>query len=211
MKCDSEKLLGYLRSEIVLQDCYRLRRFKDLDLIVDIGANVGVFSRYARSRFPDARIIAFEPCPSTYAMLVENLEGYRVETHQVALGDGSPVGFRIARTSGSNQSFSEARGTPSASLEGLLDLAHAALGSRAFVKVDCEGAERYLTDHMSTSLLQFTQGFGMEYHLKAQGSAFPDAFTAQEFQHWVKELRMGFMNVEYQRVTKDRGNLWGIR
>jgi hypothetical protein len=34
--------------------------------IVDVGANLGLFSLVVRGRFPDRRVIAFEPAPSTF-------------------------------------------------------------------------------------------------------------------------------------------------
>jgi hypothetical protein len=50
--------------EIMLDDCYRLHdiaRKSDAATILDIGANVGIFSVAARAAFPGARIHAYEP------------------------------------------------------------------------------------------------------------------------------------------------------
>ena len=46
---------------------------ENFDAILDIGANEGVFSLYARFLQPKAYIIAIEPCTQTYSNLVENL------------------------------------------------------------------------------------------------------------------------------------------
>ena len=44
------------------------------DVIFDIGANVGAYSLIAASEFGKAiSVLAFEPCPATYAALVSNI------------------------------------------------------------------------------------------------------------------------------------------
>ena len=51
-----------LYGEVVTDDCYKLRTINFVpDIIFDLGANCGIFSRYAREMFPDAQIVAVEP------------------------------------------------------------------------------------------------------------------------------------------------------
>lgn len=67
------------------------------DLIVEIGANVGIYSVFfdAMARREPAgerpRLVAFEPAAEAYARLQQNLlaNGAEVETHQAAVGDRS--------------------------------------------------------------------------------------------------------------------------
>lgn len=61
----------------------------DSSVIVDAGANVGLFSVFVKQEFPGARVLAFEPIPPIYEALRANLaargiEG--VETRRLALG-----------------------------------------------------------------------------------------------------------------------------
>lgn len=58
---------------IVLNDTYGLKRFKYLENIVDIGANIGVFSLYAALSFPQTKIFAYEPCILSNQNLDKNL------------------------------------------------------------------------------------------------------------------------------------------
>lgn len=44
--------------------------------IIDAGANVGYSSAYLLTRFPNATLIALEPAPDNYAILVQNLAPY---------------------------------------------------------------------------------------------------------------------------------------
>ena len=56
------------------------------DLFLDVGANVGSYTIWAGERGAD--VIALEPAPDTYALLLENIElnGYRAEAIQAAAG-----------------------------------------------------------------------------------------------------------------------------
>ena len=62
------------------------------EVILDIGANIGITSTYLATRFPKARIFAFEPVPANFAILRENVAQFgTVRALPVALGreDGS--------------------------------------------------------------------------------------------------------------------------
>lgn len=51
-------------------DAYRGR---DPQLIVDVGAHIGSFSRLAHHRWHDARLLAVEPCADNYELTTRNL------------------------------------------------------------------------------------------------------------------------------------------
>lgn len=55
-------------------------------VIWDIGGNIGSASVYLAQRFPEARIHAFEPVPSNFALLEKNVAGLNVTPHNLALG-----------------------------------------------------------------------------------------------------------------------------
>jgi len=68
----------YLYKEIFEDQCYLKHgiRLRDGDTVVDIGANIGMFSLFVMSRCADARILAFEPAPAVYELLKANCEAY---------------------------------------------------------------------------------------------------------------------------------------
>jgi FkbM family methyltransferase len=53
-------------------------------VIVDVGANIGLFTIYAARQLPDARIIAVEPFPETCRRLQQHVEGNRL-AHRVTV------------------------------------------------------------------------------------------------------------------------------
>jgi FkbH-like protein/FkbM family methyltransferase len=46
------------------------------DTVVDIGANIGLFTAFVQAHAPGARVIAFEPSPAAYAALSANVARY---------------------------------------------------------------------------------------------------------------------------------------
>ncbi len=63
--------------------------FSPGDVILDIGANEGMFSIMMAKLFPETRVIALEPLPSTYFNLVRNKELNKcsnIEAYNVGVG-----------------------------------------------------------------------------------------------------------------------------
>lgn len=64
MKLEDTLKGGYLGlfGEVVTMDIYKIKKIKFTPTcILDVGSNVGVFSRFARQLFPHCKIIAIEP------------------------------------------------------------------------------------------------------------------------------------------------------
>lgn len=84
----------HIMESIVLQQEYALLKqlFSDHtpEIVIDAGANIGLFSVYILAMWPDAEIYAIEASPETYATLKQtqekNLE-YAWHTYQYALWD----------------------------------------------------------------------------------------------------------------------------
>ncbi|MGW0374201.1 amino acid adenylation domain-containing protein, partial [Streptomyces coeruleorubidus] len=70
--------LEYLRNGITIEDG---------DTILDVGANIGLFTLFAGSRCPGARIHAFEPIPPVFDSLRRNvaLHGLNAKVHECGL------------------------------------------------------------------------------------------------------------------------------
>ena len=67
--------------------------------ILDIGANLGLFSLVTARARPDRRILAFEPAPSTFQALRRNVERNRldVECHQLAVAERDGTATFVVR------------------------------------------------------------------------------------------------------------------
>src|SRR5438874_2374910 len=68
--------------------------------VVDVGANIGVFSLWAERR--GASVVAFEPAPLTYQALTANVAGKRVETVHAAVVGSERSAVRLYLSKGSS-------------------------------------------------------------------------------------------------------------
>ena len=61
-------------------DCYNLSKidFKENDIVIDIGANIGVISVYLAKKYPFLKIYAFEPFKTSYELLSENIKANNI-------------------------------------------------------------------------------------------------------------------------------------
>ena len=89
-KIGNTKLIGFLRwkhidsdlqsaLELAIADRYRLNQIPQPDFIVDGGANTGLFSLDAVTRWPGVPIVAFEPVPSNFEAIRSHLEANHAE------------------------------------------------------------------------------------------------------------------------------------
>ena len=169
-----------LYGEVVTEDVYGLRNLDFApEVICDVGACIGVFSRFARELFPEAQIVALEPdARNFYNLLLLTPESWRIEARNCALGNG-PVWQCLSGGNGATQCYlSVAPGCPCASLETnprfrladvptvtLKDLLVPWAGKRVLLKLDCEGGENALYEESaSLEALQSVKYVAMELH-----------------------------------------------
>ena len=144
------------------------------DLVVDIGANVGVFSLYAARRTRN-RVIAVEPYPLNFEFLVANLEANNVTNVSclnLAIVDRSgPLRLFHSSNDGGHLLYDhnaiEGRLSQSSTVEGktLESLLEEAGVSRVnFLKLDCEGAEFPILFDAPKPTLRDIDRIAMEYH-----------------------------------------------
>jgi hypothetical protein len=65
------------------------------DVVIDAGANIGLFSVWLARRHPGCRILAYEPFAENYRFLRQNIDAARlncVEPYNAALGGVSALG-----------------------------------------------------------------------------------------------------------------------
>lgn len=170
-----DKSLDTTLRELIFEDCYQLAMFPQdhFDTIIDIGANIGIFSLLSRIRNPNAKILTVEPSISTFEMLQENLYGLNCIEENAALGDGTPLRFipnKDGRSRGDvfvtgNEQVEGAVVVPSYRFTELLSKHGLECGPRTLVKIDCEGGERhFLEDATATEYLTRARYIALELH-----------------------------------------------
>lgn len=164
--------------EIFLHDEYRLGSLgHGPKSILDVGANVGVFTLRAAELFPEARISAFEPSPLAYQQLAQNVRANpalsNIATHRCAVVGSSAlheVQFWIDATGSPCSTLIDSavrdravgrwEKVPTVSLTSVL----ASAGAVDLLKLDVEGAEYELLMETSPSALACVDRIVVEYH-----------------------------------------------
>jgi FkbM family methyltransferase len=146
--------LGVIR-EIVAGRCYSPgRELADARIILDLGANCGIFTLFALAHAPEARVTAVEMnSPSVFA-LTENLAlngvAGRVQVVQALAGSETPDTAQVRRTHPEIALFDIASWMDS-------------VGECDFFKCDIEGSEYGLINEGSTWLRKVRRA-SLEYH-----------------------------------------------
>jgi FkbM family methyltransferase len=165
-----QQTLRYLYREIFARQYYYFISQGKTPSILDCGANVGMASLYFKWLYPEARIRAFEPDPTTFRLLQENLARNRldVETYNCALWDedtelefyvdSARPGSLLMSTEASRSKTKPIR-VPATRLSSFID------GPIDFLKLDVEGAEhRVLEDLIQAGKLKHVRQMVVEYH-----------------------------------------------
>ncbi|MDQ1384262.1 MAG: hypothetical protein QOG65_1641, partial [Actinomycetota bacterium] len=147
---------GSLSNLVYFGECFEweninfLRRYlRPGDLVVDAGANVGMFTYAAAEAVaPDGRVEVFEPLAWAAEAITANIErnrlGARVVVHQIAVADrGGTVQFAADLDVSSHIEFVAGTSFNKLSTEVRTDTLDATLppGPIALAKIDVEGAE----------------------------------------------------------------------
>lgn len=134
-------------------DAYRLEHiaFSEGDVVIDIGAHVGLFSIYLAKRWPGVTVYAFEPFPDNFANCLENLRMNQIANVQLsprAIG-GSPRRVSMAASRHNTGGASAIKSTfghspivrdiETITLDEVFSM-HA-IDRCKLLKIDCEGME----------------------------------------------------------------------
>jgi FkbM family methyltransferase len=155
-------------------DEYGLSRieFQRGDIVIDIGAHVGIFAIYAAKRHPGISVLAFEPDPVNFSNLLANIAANGADNvipHRLAVTrDGRPftldrppdnsaaAGGYYAAHDGYIRSTAD-----STTLDQIFE--RYAIGRCKLLKIDCEGAEHEILT--STSVLDRVEWLSGEFHI----------------------------------------------
>jgi FkbM family methyltransferase len=164
-------LLVPLYKEIVYKDDYRLRSdpLPRGAVVVDIGANLGMFSLHVAADHGAARVLAFEPFPDSFALLTRNAERNRLDAIQ-------PIPLAIAGQAGTRELHMQGRhgvhslfGTSGEAVRiECITLADAfarfEIARCDFLKLDCEGAEYEIISQAPAEIWERVDTVRLEYH-----------------------------------------------
>jgi FkbM family methyltransferase len=157
--------------QIFLRKVYRVEASDRI--ILDIGANVGLFSLYAARVAPAARIFAVEPFPATFNRLREFVQEHRLTERITCLnhavtGEGGVRFMRDDSVPSQQRALAAAgepaSGTPVASKTLAQLLREHSLNRVDLLKMDIEGGEYEVLLSTPPEVLRVVRRIAVEYH-----------------------------------------------
>lgn len=176
--------------------------------IVDIGGGIGDFTIFAAANHPTNQVFAFEPTPSSYALLQENLRLNKITnvkafpeaiwsytgrlTMDISIGlPGQYTSHQSGVTAPSpempaaEEKLADAVEVACTTLEDIftrLDLARIDL-----LKIDCEGAEYEILFKTPAEILERIDRVVMEYHDLVADIEHPKAFSHHDLETFFRK------------------------
>jgi FkbM family methyltransferase len=163
----------YVMADVLLDKQYAcLAGRHGVRTILDVGANIGAASVVLLNAYPSARLVALEPDPGNFSVLQRNLAPYgsratalhaalwhRAEPLAIDRGgfrDGGEWSFQVRSNAGSD---AEVEGVTLAEV-----MTRFGLGRIDILKVDIEGAERYVFESSIAPCLPQVDCIAIELH-----------------------------------------------
>ncbi len=199
----------HLFKEIVLDDCY-LRGLPKITnnnpVIIDIGANIGFFSLFLKSRFPNAKVLAYEPMPPNFDYLKQHVESNshaEIHLHNKAVSAKPGIltlHYHLKRpwpTAASMVPQDDATKTIDVTCETLEQIiSDNGLEHINLLKLDCEGAEFEIVYQTPSTCFDQIQRIALEYHPNDQ----PGCNAAN--------LKAHLESLGYQTLTGGKTMMW---
>ena len=140
------------------------------DIVLDIGAHIGLFTLYASQFCTKGLIYSFEPMKDNYELLLENIKSNNLEQVKIfnlaVSNSDDPIKLFINNDESGHSMFSQSSQNlmvDSISLKKIFDdnkIEHC-----NFLKLDCEGAEYEIIEKLPSTYFEMIEKIIIEYHM----------------------------------------------
>jgi len=195
------------------EDRYRVRKFHsgELDFIIDIGANIGIFSAMMRFLHPNSKIVAVEPYKESLKYLKPNMEMLEVEVCEYAFGDGRKFieDTNPGRNSLLAKTFLKSKdntGIESFGLKDIFDRYNLSIRDSFLLKFDCEGGEQYMIGDMDAeNIISQSVQTSLEIHFQSPGTPFDFWPKYEDYNNWIRDKFASTHNIDYYCSKRNDG------
>ena len=195
----SSRIVKSVTNDIEKKDYSDLKslKFSPGDVIIDIGANVGIVSIFLAKKYPFLKIYAFEPVLENYKNFIKNIKLNKIPAGTIILEnkaitkDGRDVTMNINLTNSGGSALSNiiARGyyraekklIKSISITDIINKYN--LQTIKMLKIDCEGSEYEILYNTPVEILQKIQILRGEFH---ENKNISNEYDAKELKDFVK-------------------------
>ena len=156
-------------TNVWLVEEYSNFRINDNDIIIDIGAHIGLFTLYASQYCKNGIIFCFEPVEENYSVLLDNitqnnLKNVKSFKSAVSKSESTITIYRNKDEAGHSMfsSNSHALKVDSISLKKIID--ENSIDRCDLIKLDCEGAEYEIIESLPLEYFKKISKMIIEYH-----------------------------------------------
>jgi FkbM family methyltransferase len=190
---------NFIINEIFGKDEYKLKAefvIKPNDVVVDVGAQIGIFSLYCASK--GANVYAYEPMKPNYKLLLKNKGNNKFNNiHAFNLGLSSKkevLRLFLSTNSGGHSIFNKSSHYQLITCITLKDVIDSNnLETIDLLKIDCEGAEYQILFSTSTECFNKIKAMIIEYH------EFPSiTFKAKDIKEFLTKLNFMIQEKKYE-------------
>jgi len=163
---------GRIINEIWVHNDYTPDGFEinENDIVIDIGAHIGIFSVFASKFVKNGRIYAFEPVPENFEMLeynisINNIKNITAINKAVTNKKEVTISTEPSLNTGGHSMYTDSQSNIKAegiSLEKFIR--HNKISKINLLKIDCEGGEYEILLTMPDEILDRIDKISMEYH-----------------------------------------------
>jgi len=190
-------------------------KIPDNATIIDLGANIGVFSIYAATQASNVKIYAYEPLKDFYELMLENVKANRKEENikcfnLAVASDSLPRTLYVKGTAFFFPTFIAAQDdasqvaiqVPCITLSEIFETND--LKKVDLLKMDCEGAEYEILYNAPNACFQLINEIRMEYHnLDGNGR------NVEGLKKFLAERAFAITHIKANSATN--GSLWAVK
>ena len=139
------------------------------DIIIDVGAHIGLFALYASQFCKNGKIICYEPIKENYDLLLENIKQNKISNiipyNSAVSSKSSTVKIYLNEDESGHSMFLENKNFVTVNSISLSDIfKENNIATCDFLKLDCEGAEYEIIDSLREDFFQKIKKTIIEYH-----------------------------------------------
>ncbi len=192
-----------------LTEDYKIPEFEigENDIIIDIGAHIGLFSLFVSQYCKNGRIYCFEPILENYNLLLENIELNENKNiipfnHAVSKNNENIKIFLNFDDSAhsilsSGENFVEVKST---TLQRIFD--ENKITKCDLLKLDCEGAEYEIIDSVPNEYLLKINKLIIEYHFLTN--------NVELYNNLLKKLKSLSFKIRIVKIDEDMGMIYAL-
>jgi FkbM family methyltransferase len=208
LRTNSTDLMAFTHVWLIQEYAHQGFEIKENDIVIDIGAHIGLYTLYASRICSKGKIYCFEPVKSNFDILLDNVNLNSIQnvtTYNLAVsGSTEKVKIYLNPDDSGHSMFissNEFVEVDSISLKEIIDKNN--IEKCNFLKLDCEGAEYDIINSLPDGYFAKIDKMIIEYHL-----ANTKPFLLENL---IKRLQSMSFKVHTKKLFDDIGFLYAIK